>query len=145
MATLKLRNVRNLCYINVVLQVLYKNVDFRYFICKKIYFKNDKDQSIYNSLYLLFSGAGIVTDAENLRSVLGNHYNLVLFNDGSMNDSQEVLLALLNCIKTEISLRNESYDYVLGLFQFFLTASQNYINDTLICLGSPSETSGLVG
>ena len=133
MSTLKLKNLRNSCYINVIIQVIYRNVELRYFICKKMYLDNDMIQPVCNSLYLLFSRPGIVTDAENLRSVLESYYNLVQFNNGSMNDSQEFLSSLLGCVEKEISPRNESRDYILGLFKFILTKRQNYINDTLTC------------
>ena len=133
MATLELTNLHNSCFVNVILQVLYSNPDFRYFICKKIYVETDKNQPVCNALYYLFSRAGIESNAEDLRNVLERYYFHSRFNDGTQNDSGEFFLALYDSIKKEISPGNFSGQYVLSQFEFTLRRTHLYINDSLIC------------
>ena len=110
MEYLSLHNVRNSCYINSSLQMLFSIIKFRDFILQKRFLEGQRldktNQSLCIELYHIFIGHNV--NAEKLRAKIANFSPAYShFNDGSMQDSEEFLRVLFHILQNELNANVE--------------------------------------
>ena len=89
MATLKLLNVGNSCYINSCLQLLYSVTEFRDFISKRNFHMSGQtwSQPVCEELCYLFRNPNQLNSACTLRHLVAVSISNNNFNNASMQDS----------------------------------------------------------
>ena len=134
MASLKLINRRNSCYINTGLQILFLILKIRNFFLNKLYLHPSKkgNQPVCEALFSIFSQPGRVQNVESLRSKMAESYpNYAHFNSSMMWDAEEFLLALLDCIDQEICENGihltEEGNSIVKIFQGTLDKTNSFI------------------
>ena len=118
MATLKLKNIRNSCYANAVIQFLYSIPKFKTFIAEKLYdfpLKTGRQQ-VCEYLHKLFSQPQQVQDVEDLQSSIERSFpQHSEYNTNAMQDCTEFMIHFLEWIDSES--RNLCDESTLGLFR----------------------------
>ena len=106
MATLRLANINNSCFINSSLQFLYSIPKFRTFILEKLYFHSSKAgmQEVCESLFKLFSQSQQIQNVQELRSSIHRSFpQYSHYDTNEMWDMEEFTIDLLRCIQLEKS------------------------------------------
>ena len=118
MATLKLLNVGNSCYINSSLQLLYSVTKFRDFICRRDFHMpgHTWSQPVCEELHYLFTNPSQLNSACTLRHLVAVSMSNNNFNNATMQDSEEFLLATLEIVFKELSEYNVVGRAMIGEF-----------------------------
>ena len=128
MATLRLANIRNSCYINSSVQLLHSIPKFRSFILEKLYFHASKIgmQQVCESLFEIFSKPHVIQNVEELRSWIRRSFpQHSKYDTNQMWDTEEFLIHLLECIDFE-KYGNLYDDCTLGLFKGMLRSTHRF-------------------
>ena len=128
MATLRLANIRNSCYINSSVQLLHSIPKFRNFILEKLYFHASKTgmQQVCESLFEIFSKPHVIQNVEELRSCIRRSFpQHSKYDTNQMWDTEEFLIHLLECIDFE-KYGNLYDDCTLGLFKGMLRSTHRF-------------------
>ena len=118
MATLKLLNIGNSCYINSCLQLLYSLPKFRDFISRRDFHMpgHTWPQPVCEELYYLFTNPSQLNSACTLRHLISVSMSNNNFNNASMQDSEEFFLATLESVFKELSEYNVIGRAMIGEF-----------------------------
>ena len=120
---LKLRNVRNSCFINSALQLLYSVEEFRNLIISGEFLTDYNEENgpypiVFKELMEIFLGN--TNTAEDLRrQIVRANQSLSKFNSGSMEDSEEFLVKLFDILEKEYAcetLNKFKGDYITKRF-----------------------------
>ena len=128
MATLRLANIRNSCYINSSVQLLHSIPKFRTFILEKLYFHVSKTgmKQVCESLFEIFSKPHVIQNVEELRSCIRRSFpQHSKYDTNQMWDTEEFLIHLLECIDFE-KYGNLYDDCTLGLFKGMLRSTHRF-------------------
>ena len=127
MATLRLANINNSCFINSSLQFLYSIPKFRTFILEKLYFHSSKAgmQEVCESLFKLFSQSQQIQNVQELRSSIHRSFpQYSHYDTNEMWDMEEFTIDLLRCIQFEKYGNND--ECTLGLFKGMLRSTHKF-------------------